>query len=193
VHYARDRCYVPFNIETSEKEDKEEVQPVYELPDGQVIKVRNFMMKHQLCARVSLFFRPFVWRRNSATLLNVVILLVFDSGVGELQIGPEKFRAGEVLFNPSLIGQEYVGIHQTLVNSINKCDIDVRRTLYSEIVLAGGSTLFTGFGDRLLSEVRKLAPRDTKVRIFAPRERVYVCTIDCHWQIESEAWKSKEG
>jgi centractin len=96
-----------------------------------------------------------------------------------LQIGPEKFRAGEVLFNPSLIGQEYVGIHQTLVNSINKCDIDVRRTLYSEIVLAGGSTLFTGFGDRLLSEVRKLAPRDTKVRIFAPRERVYVSTSDC--------------
>jgi hypothetical protein len=30
---------VPFNIETSEKEDKEEVQPLYELPDGQVIKV----------------------------------------------------------------------------------------------------------------------------------------------------------
>ncbi len=106
----------------------------------------------------------------------------FDSSVNALplalalQIGPEKFRAGEVLFNPSLIGQEYVGIHQTLVNSINKCDIDVRRTLYSEIVLAGGSTLFTGFGDRLLSEVRKLAPRDTKVRIFAPRERVYVCS-----------------
>lgn len=116
---------MPFNIETSEKEDKEEVQPLYELPDGQVIK-----------------------------------------------IGPEKFRAAEALFNPALIGQEYVGVHQTLVNAINKCDIDVRRTLFSEIVLAGGTTLFTGFGDRLLSEVRKLAPRDAKVRIFAPQERV---------------------
>jgi hypothetical protein len=32
-------CYVPFNIDTSDKEDKEDVQPLYELPDGQVIKV----------------------------------------------------------------------------------------------------------------------------------------------------------
>ncbi len=44
-----DRCYVPFNIETSEKEDKEEVQPWYELPDGQVIKVRFSMMIESPC------------------------------------------------------------------------------------------------------------------------------------------------
>lgn len=90
-----------------------------------------------------------------------------------IQIGPEKFRAPEVLFNPSLIGLEYVGVHQALVNSISKSDLDIRRRLYSEIVLAGGSTMFTGFGDRLLSEVRRLAPRDTKIRIFAPQERVF--------------------
>lgn len=64
-----------------------------------------------------------------------------------LQIGPEKYRAGEVLFNPSLLGVEYLGVHHTLVNSINKCDLDLRRTLFSEIVLAGGSTLFTGIVD----------------------------------------------
>jgi len=90
-----------------------------------------------------------------------------------IQIGPEKFRAPEVLFNPSLIGLEYVGIHQCLVNAITKSDLDIRRRLFSEIVLAGGSTLFQGFGDRLLSEVRKLAPRDTKIRIFAPQERLF--------------------
>jgi len=88
------------------------------------------------------------------------------------KIGNEKFRAPEVLFNPSLIGLEYVGVHQCIVNAVSKSDLDIRRRLYSEIVLAGGSTMFTGFGDRLLSEVRKLAPRDTKIKIFASKDRI---------------------
>lgn len=88
-----------------------------------------------------------------------------------IQIGAEKFRAPEVLFNPSLIGQEYVGIHQCLLNSISKCDMDIRRTMFSDIILAGGSTMFDGLGNRLLSEVRKLAPRDTKIKIWAPPKR----------------------
>lgn len=32
--------------------------------------------------------------------------------------------------------------------------MDVRKTLYGSIILSGGSTLFQGFGDRLLSEVK---------------------------------------
>lgn len=87
-------------------------------------------------------------------------------------LGVEKFRAPEVLFNPALIGLEYPGIHQMLVNCISKCDLDIRRTLFSHITLAGGSTLFDGFGDRLLSEVRRLAPRDTKIKIWAPPDRI---------------------
>lgn len=43
--------------------------------------------------------------------------------------------------------------------------MDLRRTLFSNIVLSGGSTLFKGFGDRLLSEVKKLAPKDIKIRV----------------------------
>jgi centractin len=89
-----------------------------------------------------------------------------------IQIGTEKYRAPEVLFNPGLLGLEYVGIHQCLVNSIAKCDMDIRRTLFSEITLSGGSTMFEGFGERLLSEVKKLAPRDTKIKIWAPPDRI---------------------
>jgi len=89
-----------------------------------------------------------------------------------IQIGAEKYRAPEVLFNPSLIGLEYVGVHQCLVNSIAKCDLDIRRQLFSDIILAGGTTMFDGFGDRLLREVRTLAPRDTKIKIWAPADRM---------------------
>jgi hypothetical protein len=32
---------------------------------------------------------------------------------------------------------------------------------------------FSGFGDRLLNEVKKLALKDVKIRIYAPPERKY--------------------
>ena len=90
-----------------------------------------------------------------------------------LEIGPARFRAPEVLFRPDLIGEEYEGLHECLVFAIQKSDMDLRKVLFQNIVLSGGSTLFKGFGDRLLSEVKKLAPKDVKIRISAPQERLY--------------------
>lgn len=47
-----------------------------------------------------------------------------------ITIGAERFRCSEVLFQPNLIGKESMGIHQLLFDSIQKCDIDIRRELY---------------------------------------------------------------
>jgi len=90
-----------------------------------------------------------------------------------IEIGPERFRAAEILFHPDLVGEEYSGVHECLVNSIQRADMDLRKTLYSNIVLSGGSTLFPGFGDRLLNEVKHLAPKDIKIKISAPIERKF--------------------
>ncbi|TKS85087.1 Beta-centractin Actin-related protein 1B [Collichthys lucidus] len=90
-----------------------------------------------------------------------------------LNIGPARFRAPELLFRPDLIGDESSGIHEVLAYAIQKSDMDLRRTLYSTIVLCGGSTLIKGFGERLLTEVKKLAPKDVKIKISAPQERLY--------------------
>ncbi|PIN95662.1 hypothetical protein AB205_0053240 [Aquarana catesbeiana] len=60
------------------------------------------------------------------------------------EIGPARFRAPELLFRPDLIGEECEGIHEVLVFAIQKSDMDLRRTLFSNIVLSGGSTLFKG-------------------------------------------------
>jgi len=90
-----------------------------------------------------------------------------------LEIGQPRFRAPEVLFKPDLIGEEYEGLHECLVFSVQKSDMDLRKVLFQNIVLSGGSTLFKGFGDRLLSEVKKLAPKEIKIRISAPQERLY--------------------
>ncbi|XP_022661752.1 beta-centractin-like [Varroa jacobsoni] len=90
-----------------------------------------------------------------------------------IDIGTARFRAPEVLFRPDLIGQEYEGMHEVLVYAIQRCDMDLRKVLYQNIVLSGGSTLFKGFGDRLLSEVKRSGPKSVKIRISAPQERLY--------------------
>lgn len=82
-----------------------------------------------------------------------------------IELGPERFRAPEILFRPDLIGEEYPSVAQCLVNSINRVDLDMRRSLFSSIVLSGGSTMFPGFGDRLLYEVKSLAPKDIKIKV----------------------------
>ena len=53
-------------------------------------------------------------------------------------------RAPEILFRPDLIGCEFEGIHEVLVTSIQKSDLDLRKVFYQNIVLSGGSTLFKG-------------------------------------------------
>ncbi|GBG77667.1 hypothetical protein CBR_g24113 [Chara braunii] len=88
-------------------------------------------------------------------------------------IGSERFRCPEVLFNPGLIGMESAGIHETTYTSIMKCDVDVRKDLYGNVVLSGGSTMFPGLPDRMKKEIASLAPTAVKVKVVAPPERKY--------------------
>lgn len=57
----------------------------------------------------------------------------------------------------------FLGIPELIVNSVSRVDIDLRKTLYSEINLAGGTTMLSGFPERLLNEVRKLVAKELKV------------------------------
>ncbi|KAI5171946.1 actin beta/gamma 1 [Nematocida sp. LUAm3] len=90
-----------------------------------------------------------------------------------ITIGNERFRAPETLFQPSFIGQETVGIHETCFNSIMKCDVDIRKDLYSNIVLSGGTTLYQGMCDRMHDEISRLAPSSMKIRVVGNPERKY--------------------
>ena len=58
-----------------------------------------------------------------------------------ITIGSERFRCPEVLFTPSMVGMEAAGIDETAFNSIMKCDVDIRKDLYGNVVLSGGVLL----------------------------------------------------
>jgi len=90
-----------------------------------------------------------------------------------ITIGNERFRCPEVLFKPSFIGQETVGLHEVVYNNISECDVDIRKDLYNNIVLSGGTTMFPGLAERLHREVSMLAPKTIRVKIVAPPERKY--------------------
>src|SRR5690349_11687083 len=90
-----------------------------------------------------------------------------------ITIGNERFRCPEALFQPSFLGMESAGIHETTYNSIMKCDVDIRKDLYGNIVLSGGTTMFPGIADRMNKELTALAPNTMKIKIIAPPERKY--------------------
>jgi actin beta/gamma 1 len=90
-----------------------------------------------------------------------------------ITIGNERFRCPEALFQPSFLGMETAGIHETTYNSIMKCDIDIRKDLYANTVLSGGTTMYPGIADRMQKEITALAPSTMKIKIIAPPERKY--------------------
>uniref|UniRef100_A0A9L0S0G6 Actin, cytoplasmic 1 n=1 Tax=Equus caballus TaxID=9796 RepID=A0A9L0S0G6_HORSE len=77
-----------------------------------------------------------------------------------ITIGNKRFRAPEALFQPSFLGMESSGIHETTFNSIMKCDVDIRKDLYANTVL-------------MQKEITTLAPSTMKIKIIVPPERKY--------------------
>jgi actin-related protein len=79
------------------------------------------------------------------------------------------------LFQPKLIGKEFDGFHELVKKTVDKCDIDIRRDLYANIVLSGGTTMYPNLPERLLQEVKGLlgSSNSTEVKVVAPPERKY--------------------
>merc|ERR1719204_1507835 len=90
-----------------------------------------------------------------------------------ITIGNERFRTPEVLFQPSMIGLEDDGIHKLTYSSIMKCDVDIRKELYGNTVLSGGTTMFAGIAERVKKEMEALASNSMTIKIVAPPERKY--------------------
>ena len=88
-------------------------------------------------------------------------------------IGNERFRCPEVLFQPNLIGLESKGIDSLIFDSITKCDVDIRRDLYHNVVLSGGSTMFEHLAERLKLELKNKAPNSIDIKVIAAPERKY--------------------
>merc|ERR1712094_5249 len=94
------------------------------------------------------------------------------------------------------IGKEASGIHDTTFESIMKCDVDIRKDLYANVVLSGGTTMFQGIGERMTKELTALSPSTMKIKVVAPPERKYSVWIGgsilSSLSIFQQMWISKQ-
>jgi actin-related protein len=115
-----------------------------------------------------------------------------------VSINTPRFMAPEALFFPDLIkeGDETLGVHKMCNASINDCDMDIRRDLYQNVILSGGSTLYEGLPDRLEKELDSMAPQQNMVKIIAPADRYYSvwtgASTLCSLATFESSWITKE-
>ena len=113
-----------------------------------------------------------------------------------IKIGEEKSLAPEILFNPSIIGSEHLSFQEMIVTSINKVDIDLRKNLFNNILISGGNTLFKGIQEKFHTEIKYLSPKNMKVRIHSPGNRLLSCwtggNVISTLEIFKKMWVSKD-
>lgn len=159
----------------------------YELPDGQVIRLRSERFR---CPE-SLFNASQAAETDEIGMLwkRLRLLWIGRSDPSSLLYGVPKELA-RVIQNDELGGaktgffrkyrellESYRPIHEMVHESIASCDANIHDELYSNVVLSGGSTMFAGIGERLEKELRVLEPARQNVRVVAPAERKYSAWI----------------
>lgn len=85
-----------------------------------------------------------------------------------VDVGYERFLAPEIFFNPEIYSSDFLTPLPNIVDTvIQTSPIDVRRGLYKNIVLSGGSTLYENFGRRLQRDIRHLV--DARIKASEAR------------------------
>ena len=74
-----------------------------------------------------------------------------------ITVGKESFHCPEMLFKPDSIVKESEGIHTKTYNSIMKCDVDIRKDPYGNVVLSGGTTMLDGTAESMEKEIKFVA------------------------------------
>lgn len=81
-------------------------------------------------------------------------------------VGYERFLGPEIFFNPEIFSSDFtVPLPDVVDEAIVKCPIDVRRSLYKNIVLSGGTTMFKDFSRRLQRDIKKLVDMRMQMNI----------------------------
>ena len=89
-----------------------------------------------------------------------------------LSLSNERICVPELLFSPSDIGIDQAGVAECVAQAANACSPDLRESLFGNIVLTGGSSLFPNFAERLQRELRALVPSDFEIGVSAASEPI---------------------
>lgn len=85
----------------------------------------------------------------------------------------ETLTAPEILFTPSIIGRDTPGIPELINTSIQACNRDIHKSMYNNIILSSGNTMFPGIAKRVAKEMSSITPPRVKAKLTVPAERKY--------------------
>ncbi|KAF0924538.1 hypothetical protein E2562_010178 [Oryza meyeriana var. granulata] len=95
-----------------------------------------------------------------------------------IEVGADRFKIPDILFNPSLSqtipgvdgfadSMSVRGLPRMVIDSVNRCDVDIRKELLSSILLSGGSSSILQLKERLEKEVLEESSGNTRVKVLA--------------------------
>ncbi|XP_022754309.1 actin-related protein 4-like isoform X3 [Durio zibethinus] len=96
-----------------------------------------------------------------------------------IEIGADRFKIPDVLFYPPLaqtipgmdnfadIFPSARGLPQMVIESINRCDVDIRKELFGSILLAGGTASMQQLKERLEKDLLEESPQAARVKVLA--------------------------
>ena len=96
-------------------------------------------------------------------------------GWNQMFAAPDRFRCAEGIFDAKMAlsdssnppPQQSQTVIETIKQSLNAVDTDIKPHLLNNIVVTGGSSLLQGFNERLQQELVQLFP-SSRVRIHSP-------------------------
>jgi centractin len=92
-------------------------------------------------------------------------------------LGDERILASEILFNPELIGKEYLGLSDIIFSSINKAEIQLRPKAFENIVLSGGNVLMRGLEDKMKEDIINKCNKIVKINVSTVKEPQISCWV----------------
>jgi len=93
----------------------------------------------------------------------------FPSGYNA-EYGNERYKITETLFDPTYIkgvASTMLGMSHVVSTSIGLCDVDLRPSLYSGVIVTGGNSLLNGFIDRLNRDLSSRTPPNMRFKLIS--------------------------
>ena len=89
-----------------------------------------------------------------------------------LRINNERFTIPEILFHPSDIGIQQMGIPEAIAEAISSCPVAMQPHLYMNVLLMGGNSALKGYKQRVFKDLRMIAPSDFDVNVIQPENPI---------------------
>ncbi|KAF0975917.1 hypothetical protein FDP41_005244 [Naegleria fowleri] len=83
-----------------------------------------------------------------------------------IRLTVERIRIPEIIFQPHMANKDQIGLSEIIENTLQEFNSSQRAAMIRNIFICGGNTLFKGFDERIESEVRKVSPVGSEIRVI---------------------------